>query len=275
VRTTLLTCLLMLATLTVGAQVQPDAAPRLPSPPGVLVAHALGGIEHTTYSNSLDAFLANYQKGFRWFEVDLEPTADGELVCFHVGGESRLGMTVAVRESRAADVLSRCYLSRYTIMTFAELLRLTAVRPEVHIVTDTKGWDEVKVAAFARELEAVSPAVRARVVPQIYYPSDLALLAPLEARLGRFEHLIFTMYGYANISTAEVVAIIRETGARIVTVSDRRFNPELAAAVHRLGATVLVHTLNLEEQVAGLRKLGADGFYTDFYQPGVDPFAKP
>ena len=83
------------------------------------------------------------------------------------------------------------------------------------------------------------------------------------------------MYGYVNISTAEVVEIIRQTGARIVTVSDRRFNPELAAAVHGLGATVLVHTLNLEQEMAPLRRLGADGFYTDFYLPGVDPFAKP
>jgi glycerophosphoryl diester phosphodiesterase len=266
--------LLILATLAAATatsgQITDDAPARLPSPAGLLVAHALGGLEHTGYTNSLEAFLANYELGRRWFEVDLEPSADGDLLCFHIGGESRLGLEVPVRQVATADVLSRCFRKAYTTITFAELLRLAATRPDVHLITDTKGWDTVKVAAFARALRTAPPEVRARVVPQIYYPSDMALLAPVEAELGRFDHLIFTLYGYVNISTGEVVEVMRSTGARIVTVSDRRFNPELAARVHALGGTVLVHTLNLDWQIASFAALGADGFYTDFYLPGVD-----
>ena len=48
-----------------------------------LIAHALGGIGGKPYSNSLEAFIENYNKGIRIFEVDLSITSDGYVVCRH------------------------------------------------------------------------------------------------------------------------------------------------------------------------------------------------
>ena len=252
-----------------------EVPPRLPSPPGVLVAHALGGIEGVSYTNSPDAFRLNYTLGRRWFEVDLALTRDRDLVCFHVEAEPLIGFDRPVAEVTTADFLGHCYRGAYPLMTFNELLGLVAARPDSFIVTDTKGWDGAKAAALERELRRVPPEVRRRVVPQIYFPQDVPLLEPVEAELGRFPRLIFTLYGYTNIGIPEVLNVMRVSGARIVTVSSQRFSPELASAVHSAGGTVLVHTVNLETQITLLSSLGADGFYTDFFLPGVDPFAGP
>lgn len=44
------------------------------------IAHALGGVEGFHNTNSYEAFVSNYLKGYRLFETDLVNTADGELI---------------------------------------------------------------------------------------------------------------------------------------------------------------------------------------------------
>lgn len=44
---------------------------------GQYVAHAFGGIGGDTYTNSLEAFEANYARGHRIFEVDMDYTPGG------------------------------------------------------------------------------------------------------------------------------------------------------------------------------------------------------
>lgn len=45
------------------------------------IAHAGGQIGATTYTNSIEALDANYEKGFRAFEIDFSWTSDHQLVC--------------------------------------------------------------------------------------------------------------------------------------------------------------------------------------------------
>jgi len=45
--------------------------------PGGHVAHAFGEIDGIFYTDSRDAFLLNYERGFRTFEVDLVLLQDG------------------------------------------------------------------------------------------------------------------------------------------------------------------------------------------------------
>ncbi|OKP81736.1 hypothetical protein A3844_25475 [Paenibacillus helianthi] len=48
-----------------------------------IVAHAMGGINGHTYTNTLEAFAANYEQGSRIFEADLLLTTDEQLVARH------------------------------------------------------------------------------------------------------------------------------------------------------------------------------------------------
>ncbi|OKP95063.1 glycerophosphodiester phosphodiesterase family protein [Paenibacillus sp. P46E] len=48
-----------------------------------IVAHTMGGINGHTYTNTVEAFAANYEQGSRVFEADLLLTADDQLVARH------------------------------------------------------------------------------------------------------------------------------------------------------------------------------------------------
>lgn len=52
----------------------------------ILIAHALGGVDSNTYTNSLEAFQQSYKNGFRVFETDVMEAGDGSLVLFHTLG---------------------------------------------------------------------------------------------------------------------------------------------------------------------------------------------
>ena len=47
------------------------------------IAHALGGILDSVYTNSYEAFLLNYNLGQRLFEADFNFTENGDLVLLH------------------------------------------------------------------------------------------------------------------------------------------------------------------------------------------------
>ena len=51
--------------------------------PPRLIAHGGGSYEDLTYTNSWQALDANYEKGFRLFEIDLSWTADNQLALIH------------------------------------------------------------------------------------------------------------------------------------------------------------------------------------------------
>jgi hypothetical protein len=53
--------------------------------PPLFIAHAGGAIGHYTYTNSLEALNSNYEKGFRFFEIDLSWTSDGDLSPYMTG----------------------------------------------------------------------------------------------------------------------------------------------------------------------------------------------
>lgn len=61
------------------------------------LAHALGGIDGQTYTNSKEAIENSYNKGVRLFEVDVKLTSDNKLVCVHGWSkkdyEVKLGIT--------------------------------------------------------------------------------------------------------------------------------------------------------------------------------------
>lgn len=61
------------------------------------IAHALGGIDGQTYTNSKEAIENSYNKGVRLFEVDVKLTSDNKLVCVHGWSkkdyEEKLGIT--------------------------------------------------------------------------------------------------------------------------------------------------------------------------------------
>jgi hypothetical protein len=57
-----------------------NSVPRLSAP---RIAHAGGAIGHLAVTNSYNALNFNFDRGFRYFELDFSLTRDGNYVCLH------------------------------------------------------------------------------------------------------------------------------------------------------------------------------------------------
>lgn len=232
-------------------------------PPGVMVAHALGGVGGYAYTNSLEAFECNYERGFRWFEVDLTLTADGQLVCFHPGNENLVGLKKPLQQLTLAETAQVRYAGRYPVLGFSELLKATDRAGDVVLVTDTKTWSKAMIEAFERTVRA-SGAQRTRFALQSYGEQDIAAVKKLSDALHA--DILLTLY-MSGADDPSVERLVKDYGVKAVVADMRRFTPWLAQRLHGLGVPVLVHTINDHRDIVRLARAGADGFYTDDYRP--------
>jgi len=239
-----------------------------PEEKGLLVAHALGGIDGETYTNSKEAFLKNYKEGKRWFEVDLFPLKDGNLVCFHEGHEEYLGIQIGQTQFlNTDDFLRMKYDKRFTLLTFEDLLNLVKDKQDVRIITDTKGWDGPKTEALIRHIKNVNPRLINQIIPQIYQPDDMSYMRKIEDSLGKFDSMIFTLY-MTRMPNGEALSFAIRENIPMVTVpaGGIRVKSNFLSALHQHNKYIFVHTVNDPSHIEQWKQHGIDGFYTDFYR---------
>lgn len=237
-----------------------------------MVAHAMGGIEGLTYTNSYDAFVANYEKGFRVFEVDLLLSSDGKLVARHEWGEGftkQLGEQDKLAADRQGAVLTHAEFKAakiqdiYEPLDWIDVLELMEQYPDAYIVTDTKQSTSEEIQRIFKQIvdeaKSKNPGLLERIVPQIY---NRAMWEPVE-RIYPFDSVIFTLY-QTHETDEEVVAFAEEKELAAITMSDTRANAELIQELNRIGVSSYIHTINDPETIAKFKKMGAYGFYTDF-----------
>lgn len=235
-------------------------------PQGAFIAHALGGIDGHTYTNSVEALEHNLELGARFFEVDLSFTADGDLVCFHTGHEKHMGLPKPITETSTREFLAHRYDGRFTPMTLEDLLRRMAREPEAYIVTDTKHDFAMSLGEVVRVAEAVDPALVGRIVPQFYTADQWRDVARLEARHGPFATVIFTLYR-TRIDDDAVVETARARRVPVITMSTKRYTPRLVERLAAIGVDSLVHTVNDRAEVESYLRRGVRGLYIDFLFP--------
>ena len=223
------------------------------------VAHALGGIDGVTYSNSLEAFHQSVELGFKLLEVDLMLVGN-EVVCFHEGSEDQLRWRTDEDTTRwpAEYDLAR-YAGRYRVISARELLDALRDTEGIYLVTDTKGNNEEVMGRFVHAAQEIDERLVERIIPQIYHPEE----ATTVEEIGPFPRIILTLYQW-NGSNAEVVEAVRSLGIAAVTMPLPQFSADLVAELRSLGALSYVHTVNEAEEIQRLLEQGVHGVYTDF-----------
>lgn len=235
---------------------------RIPDP--VFIAHALGGIQGNTYTNSKEAFEYNYQRGFRWFEVDLTLTKDKRLICFHTNHEKHLGLDEPISFFNLKEALSFQYKGKYPLMAFSELLSLVSQRKDVYIITDTKEINRSILFALYQEVNKVDPALKDKIIVQFYHLDEIPLLQSYEKRKGPWASLIWTLYN-TRFNPYKVYQGVIKYSLPIITIHKDRFFKQFADTLHLLGSKVFVHTLNDSEEISQFLDQGVNGIYTDRY----------
>lgn len=101
------------------------------------IAHAGGGIEGYTYTNSLEALNYSYELGFRSFEIDLVEDKNGKILGAHdwedwaekTGCDSTLPVT-------EEHFLTHKFLDRFTLMSMDMINQWFTEHPDAILVTD-------------------------------------------------------------------------------------------------------------------------------------------
>lgn len=240
-----------------------------------LVAHALGGIDGKTYTNSKEALLYNYGLGHRAFEVDFSITTDEKLVCLH---DWRFGAAMQGRDGEGqaltkAEFESSPIYGKYTPISVEEVLLFMAEHDDAWIVTDSKEKDENLVRLefgyivdTARHLGVES--VLDRISVQIYNQE----MYDVVCGIYKFPSFIFTLYQYWDGDTKSFPDICRFCAYNdidTITMWHYLAAPEVIKIAEQYGIRIYVHTVNDMEVVTGLKDIGVTGFYTDYLTPAM------
>ncbi len=239
------------------------------------IAHAGGGHDGKTYTNSLDALNANRDK-YTLFEIDFEWTSDRELVCIHDW------------DSHAQSIFGQAYDPAPTLAEFEKLVNTQKSfkncsfktlaewlkrNPSKKIVTDIKNNNVEGLAYIAKNY----PGFAEQFIPQIYRPEEYEAVKNLGYR-----DIIFTLYKFKG-DQDDILRAAQTMQPYAVTVSKKKiktkfehfladaginsFPPRLVRKLTALGVPVYVHTVNAADEWNSYKQSGVTEIYTDWLNP--------
>lgn len=232
-----------------------------------LVAHAFGGIDGYTYTNSREAFLHNYELGQRVFEVDLDLTRpENTVVASHDEGSWRIYTGAdETMEYNYENFMSTPVEGKYTALDYRGVIDLMAEYPDVYFITDSKYQDRATVflefSQLVRYAEETDPTVLERLVPQIYHEDMLQWVMDVYP----FKSIVYTLYASAR-TPEQIYDFCESTGVRMVTHRDE-LSRETIDMWSELGIIISVHTINDTARAEELMAQGVDLLYTDTLLP--------
>jgi len=219
----------------------------------IAFAHRGGALEHP--ENTMPAFEAAVQLGYRYLETDVHATADGVLLAFH---DARLDRVTdrhgVISELPYAEVKEALVDGKQPIPLLEDLLdafpdaRVNidakadhSVQPLVSALRRTASLDRVCLGAFSHK--------RLQRMRAILGPSVCTSASPLEVLRVRVGRRPGSGPGCLQVPVRE--SFVRITDARFLRTA------------HRLELPVHVWTIDEEAEMERLLDLGVDGIMTD------------
>lgn len=240
-----------------------------------LIAHAGGGIleekgsgelVQRTYTNSREAFISSYDRGYRVIEMDFQLSTDGVLCGLH-NWDKYDGPLSSMEWSKQK------INKRYTTLTLPDVLKEMTVNTDLYLVLDMKSyeWEDAKVVKqyqdiYEQALNLGGQQLVDRLIPQIYEQSEYALIK----EVYDWKSIIYTLYRSDKIPDEDIISFVKgKEDICVVTVLKRRVSEDFCALLHDAGKIVYTHTINDIDGLYEYMNEGVDGFYTDTMTPAA------
>ena len=216
------------------------------------IAHACGVIDGITYTNSKEALLQSLELGYKYVEVDLYQTTDGDVVCLYklddynkMTGRNLTGLDTNT------FINSKLY-GKYTPMTLNDVIAIWEEKP-FYIVTD-------KICSAAI-LNKYFKKHRDRVIVEALSTDDYK-----ELQKDGYVPMLSVM---GNIVSLKRFLIATVTSGATVSMMTMCYmdNDWLMRFYKRLGAKIVVWTVNDLEFVSEHIGREVDMVYTDSIIP--------
>jgi glycerophosphoryl diester phosphodiesterase len=234
------------------------------------IAFAHRGFSPDGAENSLAAFQAAVDLGYRHLETDARVSADGVAIAFHDFLLDRVTNHVGRLDSLSwAEISKARIMGREPIPRLEDVLgqfaglsinidvkSAAAVGPALDAIRRTNSWNRVRLAAFSDRRLAVlrsvaGPDVATGLSPNEILALKIASTRPFARRLGRREYPVRSIRGDRAAQVPSGTAWLR--------LVDRAF----IEASHHRGIPVHVWTINRRAEMIRLLDLGVDGIMTD------------
>jgi len=226
------------------------------------IAHAGGGIEGNTYTNSFQALDFNIQNGFTFFEIDFSWTKDGQLVCIHDWEQSfqrSFGFQTSEKPSLDTFMFLVKNHSPYHKCTLEELSTWMRDHPQARIVTDIKEDNVAALQIIAQKIDNFQE----RVIPQCYFPENYVKIQDIG-----YQHIIWTLYLYEKDNDKVLATVETLKNLFAVTMPIHRAKMGLGKALSQKGIASYVHTINTVDELNTFQQEhGITEIYTDFLSP--------
>lgn len=221
------------------------------------IAHAGGGYNGVTYTNSIDALDFNKNK-YSLFEIDFSWTSDGEIVCLHDWDKS---FERSFNRKTEGPVTYRRFVelvnndSEFEKCTLSTLAAWLEKNSNKRIVTDIKYNNIDALKLIAKRY----PRLRHRFVPQIYTPNEYSVVRGLG-----FSDVIWTLYRFRG-DNSSVLSHLQSMDLYGLAKPRYRADTGLAKlAFKKTGVLSYVHTINNERDYSKYLDLGVSEIYTDW-----------
>ena len=232
----------------------------LDGPRPVAMAHRGGAIEHL--ENTMPAFQACVDLGYRYLETDVRVTADGVLVVFHDATLERVTDRIGRIETMSwAEVATARIGGREPVVLLQDLL---GAWPDVRFNLDIKAPGVIApLARLVRRLGCLDRIcigsfsdARVAAARRVFGPGVCTSLGPRGVAALRLSSYSPRAAGLVRIQ-AGCAQVPLQLGGRALV--DERF----LAAAHARGLQVHVWTVDTAEESAAMLDLGVDGIMTD------------
>lgn len=229
-----------------------------------VIAHR--GNSSVAPQNTLAAFEAAWRSGAGSIELDVQLTADGEVVIIHddtadattdgTGPISAMDLAT-VRALDAGSWFAPAYAGQ-RVPTLAEVIDFLGRRPGIDLLLEIKGaWTVDQVRLVTGPL--ADAGLFDRVIAQSFWPDTVAALAEAAPSLRRG----LLVFGFDSVE--ELLSVCADLG--VVTCNPAGpllvQHPDLVDVLHRAGVQVMVWTLDEPEHWAAAIALGVDAIITD------------
>lgn len=218
-----------------------------------MIAHAGGGIDGKTMTNSLEALNLSKQNGYKLIEVDFQLTSDNIVVLKHDFSKNSL---IELEQPTVGDEVFQIWDSetfkntkiyrKYTPMTIDDLINWMEQNPEVYIVTDTKETDpDLIKKEFSGIVEACDndKKILSRFIVQIYTNDMLETVKGIYD----FPNILYTIYQVAEPTEEffySLADFCTENNIKVVTIPAGYLWQPFIDILKERELIIYTHTLN-------------------------------
>lgn len=229
------------------------------------VAHAGGGINGHIFTNSLEAFVKNYNQGFRVFEFDIT-LYNKEFIALHSTKDIDLIISKRLKDNTTNTLIDEMDKVGYTILHLEDIINLKKTYEDITIIFDVKNAHGKRMATYdeIHRLLQKHKINQEQVIIQVFSDKGVKYAKKY------FSRLLYSM-GRDDNSSLNFIKYLKENNIKFASI---HYSKKKSIALMTLWRSIFYRELNILPYTINSRReelffatLGINTSFTDWLSP--------